>query len=460
MEKFLSVLISVCLLLTTLFVSGVFAANNDVDIDVSDIISNKITDIEGKYKTQGRTSISGEVLWLDYSASGIEFEAECSGDVTVKFNATSIITGEEGGCYFTVVVDGVTQDRDFCVITATGDTDKVIATGLAAGTHTFAIYRQTEIERATVGIKEITVKGKILDAPANSDMYIEFVGDSITTAYGNLAKSSDSVTTPSYPKYQDATQGYAYLTAKNLGADFSLVARQGIGAQIGYQPVNMQTVYPLLRHAKDTSTAYDFARQPDYVVIALGTNDVATYQNATYGGDSSNDETYLKNGFKNMALLVREKNPNAKIIWAYGMMTSATDTIIPAVIEELGGADNNYYCVDLTQNKEGGNGHPYYTAHTVMATELTAYIRTLENNGIEFTPGNVDGQGTVNLSDVSILAQYVAKWNLTAGEDYIEAALDPDGNGSVNLSDVSLLAQYVAKWEVTLSDKAYVPSAS
>ena len=40
-----------------------------------------ITDLSGKYKTQGRTTLKDDLLLLDWSASGIEFTAECSGEV-------------------------------------------------------------------------------------------------------------------------------------------------------------------------------------------------------------------------------------------------------------------------------------------------------------------------------------------------------------------------------------------
>ena len=71
----------------------------------------------------------------------------------------------------------------------------------------------------------------------------------------------------------------------------------------------------------------------------------------------------------------------------------------------------------------------------------------------KFVPGDIDGNSNVNLNDVTLLAQYVAKWNV----DVNIPALDTDGNGSVNLNDVTRLAQKVAKWNVEISEKAYVP---
>jgi len=62
--------------------------------------------------------------------------------------------------------------------------------------------------------------------------------------------------------------------------------------------------------------------------------------------------------------------------------------------------------------------------------------------------GDVNNDGDVNLSDVSKMLQFIAKWELA---DFNEAAANVNGDDAVNLSDVTLMLQYIAKWEgVTL----------
>lgn len=444
-KKLLSVILSVILIMVFTVTANVFALDEDVDLDMSEdeemYQSYAVTALKGKYKTQGRTSVINNLLMVDYSASGIEFTANCEGDVSVTFNATSIISGDEGGCYFTVIVDGIQKARDFCCLTTTGDTTVKLAENLSFGKHTFEIYRQTEIERATVGIKSITLNGEIQAAPANRDLYVEFVGDSISTAYGNLTTSGSGVTY-SYPKYQDATQGYAYLTARALDADWSVVAQQGRGAKYGYTTENLQDIYPKLRYNKDKNTDYDFTRQPDVVVIALGTNDIGTYSSRF---QATLDD--VKTGFKEMLSLVREKNPNAKIVWAYNMMTGGANNIITSVIDEAGGAFAGYYSVKLTQNTKGGNGHPYYTAHETMANELSAFIEeVVEQN--DFATGDLNNDDILNLKDLVLLAQYAASWqDLEVAKTL---AADVNGDKVADLKDVTHLAQYLAGWDVEL----------
>ncbi len=60
----------------------------------------------------------------------------------------------------------------------------------------------------------------------------------------------------------------------------------------------------------------------------------------------------------------------------------------------------------------------------------------------EYIPGDIDSNGGVNLSDVVLLAQRVAGWDV----NYNSYALDVNADGSVNLGDVVLLAQSVAGW--------------
>ena len=451
MKKVVSFIVCFLMIFTSTFMPAL-AVWEDVDIDVGIIDDTKeaeilVTDMSGKYKTQGRTTISGGYLMIDHSASSFEFDANCMGDVYVTFNPTYISSYDtnEKGCYFTVEVDGVKKSRDFLRLTKTEETKVKIAENLLAGKHSFKIYRQTEMERATVGIKSVTLKGSLLNAPENKKYYIEFVGDSITTAYGNLGYSG--CTNPALPFWQDATQGYAFLTAEALNVDYSLVAQQGIGAYVGWQPHNMYEYYTRQRYSKDTTTLYNFERKADVVVIALGANDMSRY------ADSGKTLADVKNGFSDMFDLVKSKNPDAKIVWIYGMMPSSANAgeTIKQVIAEKGGEAGGYYTLQMQPNTSGGNGHPSAAAHKTFAETLTNFLKS--KIFTTFTPGDVDNTGSVNLNDVTRLAQYVAKWDVAV----VVAALDPDGSGSVNLNDVTRLAQKVARWDVTLSDKPYVP---
>jgi len=320
--------------------------------------------MERLIKTQGRTRFEGDTLMLDYSASGVEFRLNCKGDVFVTFDTQYLKdTSSYGGCYFTVVVDGVTSKRDAVWITKEGQTEVCIAEDLDLGNHTFAIYRQTELRGAEIGIAKFRVDGRFISKPKDNPLYIEFIGDSITCAYGNLGKDGVSVNVDS-PLHQDATQGYAFTTAQALGADFSLVSYSGIGAKYGWNSFDMPVFYPAQAYPYDESE-YGFERQPDIVVIALGTNDSA----------NAPSQPERKKGFDELLAMVREKNPNAKIIWIYGMMTQDVNADIEAAVNDAGGKGNGCYLLKLPQNNSGAGWHPGLDGHKAFSEGLTKFIK-------------------------------------------------------------------------------------
>lgn len=317
-------------------------------------------------KQQGRNTMVGETLMLDWTLSSVEFDLNCSGDVYATFNAAKLSsTSATGGVYFTILVDGVAKARDYCHITQVGYTKIALAEGLSSGKHTFQIIRQSEHFQGEVGLSGLSFDGTIGTKPAEKDLFIEFIGDSITCAYGNLGNSATPSGDAGSAKYADPTQGYAYYTAKEMDADYSAVSWSGIGCKYGYGSFSMQEVYPLRRYNYDKTTAYNFAtRQPEIVVLALGTNDNSIQTNSAL----------KRAGLVEMLTLTREKNPEAQIVWIHGMMTSGVSTMIEEIVAEFGGADAGYFACELTTNSSGAGYHPSAAGQRVFANELVAYL--------------------------------------------------------------------------------------
>ena len=391
MKKFLCVFLALIICFTTCFggIISVFAESS----------TYTIADMEGKYKTQGRVVISDNMLMIESSASGIEFKANCSGSVSVNMTATRVSkNGEKGGIYFTVIVDGVVQYADMRIpednsaanwisnstnypfyMPDTGDYTFEIASNLAEGEHTFEIYTQTQANKGAFGISGVSLNGNLLDAPENNDLYIEVVGDSIAAGQGNIATGGASDSGED-AIHQDATRGWGYLTAKALGADWSIVAQSGITATTGLSwagagssAPSMNEVYPLARYYSDKNTAYSFDRQADVILVCLGTNDIWLYDDANRGYSLTAAD--LKTSFKGMLTLLREKNSDAKIVWLYGMLTSEANDIITSVVSEMGGADKGYYSLSLPYDGSGGSYHPGLAVQTTYADTITKFIK-------------------------------------------------------------------------------------
>ena len=58
--------------------------------------------------------------------------------------------------------------------------------------------------------------------------------------------------------------------------------------------------------------------------------------------------------------------------------------------------------------------------------------------------GDANGDGNVNLDDVTHMLKYIAGWE---GITIIEKAGDVTSDGNINLEDVTHLLKYIAGWE-------------
>ena len=336
--------------------------DDDPNLKMIDTVMDRI-------KTQGRTAMVGGTLMLDFSISGIEFTFQGSGDVYATFNARKIANSSaEGGVYFTIVVDGVAQPRDYCRIASIGETKVLLAEDLPEGRHTFAIYRQSEHSFGEVGICALSYDGTIWKQSKGHN-YIEFIGDSISCGFGNLGTNTQG---DGAALWSDATQAYPFLTAQAVCADWSNVSWSGLGCKYGYSATTMQDVYPAQRYNYDQTTPYDFSkRKPNVIVLALGTNDNSCQSNATL----------KREGLVEMLTLVREKNPDVPIVWIYNMMTSGVNKMVEEIVAEFGGAEAGYFACKLTMNTSGGGYHPNLAGQQKFADELSAFL--LDKNLVE-----------------------------------------------------------------------------
>ena len=67
------------------------------------------------------------------------------------------------------------------------------------------------------------------------------------------------------------------------------------------------------------------------------------------------------------------------------------------------------------------------------------YESTWEPEGPEFTPGDVNDDGIVNITDVTTLIDYLLGNSMTINE----AAADISGDGLINISDVTTIIDFL-----------------
>lgn len=364
MKRIMAFALAMLLAATAFCTTAVFAEG--------DAITYQLADCADDVTLLGRTETVDSGIEPHTTGAGIAFYSDCSGDIELTVTGTSNMFNAQ---YFAVYVDGVMQERVKFPLTVKKDVTRTltVATGLSDQMHLVQIVRETEEVNASCVFNSITLNGTLTPA-AKAPMLIEFVGDSITCGYGAYPQSAESIRLSVDHSIREAgTQTYAYLTAAELGMDFQACCTSGYGAECGWNGdgVNMQDMYPYTayhhNHAGDAAL-WSFERKADIVVINLGTNDVTSR--------TRNNKTMAQIGAGMKALMeqVKEKNPEAAIVWCTGMMGVFADTEVKANVESLGGAAAGYYYCELPTGTSGGAGHPNLEQQAAAAEVLTEFL--------------------------------------------------------------------------------------
>ncbi len=361
----------------------------------------------------GRTYYQNKALMLYWTNSGFTFNFEGTG-ATAHMTASSIAENVRG--YVNVYVDGaLTPTKTICLDKADGD--YVLAEGLEAGKHTIEVRKRNEANyggSATIGVSEIAIAdGEFLAPPEAPERRIEVIGDSITSGFGNLITNGQGNYTSSTV---EGTMTYAALTGKAFGAEANILSRSGI--RFVYSNPELDKVDSWYQHYGNTATLpndnrcndpWDFEAKPnDVVIVNLGTNDNgARYQNGT----SISDADVQKDAAAFLEL-IREKNPDALIVWTYGIMGSGRVEAIKAAIAQLNAAgDENIYFLPLDRisppTEETGLGnHPTVATSINRSFDLVKFIA--EKTGWDY---HFDAQVATQIAMVSeytdeVLADY------------------------------------------------------
>jgi hypothetical protein len=334
--------------------------------------------------------IPGSVRWVGrvdltdpaaprFAWSGTGFVANVSGPtISVKLKSE-----KAGGfaVYFQPVIDGTPGDR-FSV--SSSDKTVTLATGLADGDHKVEVYRETE-GRYGDNVFEGFPDGAPKDPPPASDRLIEIDGDSISAGYGNLGMEQhpNSGADPNggctySTETQSAYMTYGAIAARTLGAEASIIAISGIGV---YRD-NLNSMTNVLPMAYSDTLGYQpmptwsFDRQPQVVVINLGTNDFAM-------GDPGMTE--FQTAYTAFLTTIRGKYPDAVIFCAIGPLlfgdglVNATKYITAVVANANANGDSKVQVLDFgQQDATKGTGcdyHPNVAEHMVMADTLVAAVR-------------------------------------------------------------------------------------
>ncbi len=342
---------------------------------VSAATTHNLTDLlaQGKIKPLGRTQVNaaGDGITGDWSGSGF--------DVNVSGNGGTMTIGYKSSysSYLGILVDGVQLKYNLLNASTTGTTYSVT---IPAGNHTVRVVKESQIHNNESYYWDFTTlafDGTIEAAPAKKDLFIEFIGDSYTCGDGAAGTYQPGVAW--LTSHDSATNGFAYYTAQKLNADYSLVARGGIGLFTGVsaeegttQKAGMQDIYNYTSGFNKANGEYGFSRKADVVVIELGANDGTNDTAALDRWDT------LINAFVDQ---VRGKNPDAHII-LHSTHPPKYLRILD-LVEERAESDPKLHAFFYSFLGNGsaaintqGAGHPAAEDHMYFADALVAFMRS------------------------------------------------------------------------------------
>ena len=229
---------------------------------------------------------------------------------------------------------------------------------------------------------------------------IEFIGDSLTAGEG-LAGAADEMDW--ICQWMCASKTYAVQTAKMMNADWNTMGKSGWGICWSWDgnvdckiPPHYEQVCSVL---KDTDSVelgslqkWDFnnGRGSDYVVINLGTNDESGMNSEALRQVQGLREEIIS-GIKNFLTVIRSHNPDAKILWCWGLLKLQ---VVPGLIQKgvqeymAESGDKNVYTLELdsieelekTPEEKGSRGHPGYKTHHAAAIKIASSLRAKRGN--------------------------------------------------------------------------------
>lgn len=325
-------------------------------------------------KTVGRTAADENGIYVAWSYSGIAFSGEFGGDVKLTASCVSSVAGYLN---IAVVVDGAyALPRRYAI--HKGENTYTIAT-VEQGTHTIEIFKLNEAARTEFGgtllFRALSLNGTLTERPADKPMQIEFVGDSLTCGFG-IYPAGGQEDYPAVPgkvvEEEDSYYTYAALLARALHADASFISLSGWGVTQGNDDpaLNVPSIYDKVCGVSGgvCLSDWDFVNhQVDLVICNQGTNDWLMWNE---GG-----EARLKKGIADFCRTLRQRYPNAEIIWCYGMMHTLMEETIQSAVNSVNDAKLHY--LTLPTNTSGGAKHADFWGQEAAAQALLAYWKTL-----------------------------------------------------------------------------------
>ena len=335
-----------------------------------------ITLPDPRFAPLGRHDPAQEKACLWWSGSGIRVSLACTvleADITWDGTAHSPWIG--------VTVDGA----PVCRFPLTAGTRRyTLLSGLDGSVaHEIAVVRDSQpvqgSDAGPVVIESVATDGEPA-APAERPLLIEFLGDSLTVGEGTLGPvSADEWRTA----WISVLSAFPALVSERMNADMRVFALGGWGASRSWDDRTenrIGRVYDqLCAVIPGGEVPADFPeRQADAVVINLGTNDGSAIL-CKSGEERAEAENLLCRRAAELMTEARNRNPRAKLLWAYGLCGKPMEPILKRAVETYltdGGHDAAYLSL-TTSSGTGSRSHPDRDSHRRAAEEIVKKLREM-----------------------------------------------------------------------------------
>ena len=333
----------------------------------------KMGEIKDSIKLLGERSgyNKDDELIAEWSGSGFEMRvniAEGGSDLRLGFRCNY-------AARWKVYVDGEQYGERFS--TATGNRKQIVATGIPAGEHTIAVVKDTQPATSRNNynsILSVGFNGDFLEAPADKDLYLEFIGDGYFVGFGALGSGSSS-TASQILEETSFTASLPYLTAKALDADYSIVAHSQIGLATKAGAYKLPALYDNRYAYRELDTRYKPDRKPDAIVIHAGMDDTLT--TLPMGDFIVECQKFIENvrGYY--------KDQTIPVVWVYNTMYHTVRAgEIEALMKYMGGADAHVYALQLAYGANGSGStetdrYPSAEDHQKSTDILVPYLKQL-----------------------------------------------------------------------------------
>lgn len=344
-------------------------------LNTGEFITKDYSATDQNVKLTGRTMYNNDTAWLVQSGSAVEFTVTGKSATVTLAGDSSINNSEDYRPRYAVLLDGeIIEDS----VMSTSEKTLTLFEGETSRTSEIRIIHLSEAMNGAVGVKNISVtsdKAVPISPLPEKSLSIEFIGDSITCAYGVEGLSS-------YESFKTTTENfmksYAYLTAQKLNADYSAVSYSGHGIISGYTSsgdINTDSLIPdcyeLTGKLPDYSKSWDFSTHThDVVVINLGTND-----SSYVSKDPENRSQEFIDGYISFLKTVREKNPEAYIICTLGTMGDDLYEYVQNAVEQYSTSTGDMRIMSYksaVQNPADGIGSDWHPS--AVTQQKSAYV--------------------------------------------------------------------------------------